>query len=139
VSCNHSGSWYVFSNQFFKKMKKKFRFRFYVRCGTNGGGDCYVWCVCCHKGRWCIVTSHCSKLGSLNHVFVSFIFLHNTVVTVHIFVLVFASQLFQNWLGKVDFLTQHIFCFVHSVPIPNGRACSVSFECLVERLRAKGR
>ena len=78
---------------------KKFRFMLHVRCGTNGGGGDYVWCVCCsHKGSWCIVTSHCSKLGSLNHVFVSFVFLHNTMVTVHVIVLVFANQLFKNCL-----------------------------------------
>ena len=99
---------------------KKFRFRLRVKCGTNGGGDCYVRCVCCHEGSWCIVTSHCSKLGSLNHVFVSYVFLHNTMETVHVILLVFASQSFQNCLGKVYFLTKHIFCFVHSVPIPVG-------------------
>ena len=49
-------------------------------------------CVCCsHKGSWCLVNSHCSKLPSHSHMFVSFVFLHNTVVTVHLIVLVFAS------------------------------------------------
>ena len=85
---------------FLKKMKKKFGFRLHVRCGTNGGGGGYVWGVCCsHKGSRCFVNSHCSKLGSLSDVFVTFVSLHNTVVTVHVIVLVFASQLCQNFLG----------------------------------------
>ena len=47
--------------------------------------------------------------------FVSF-FLHNTVVTVHLLVLVFASQLFQNFLGRGDCLAEYIFCFVDQYP-----------------------
>jgi hypothetical protein len=45
VSSNRRGSWCVFINWFFKKMKRKFRFGLLVRCVTRGGGDTCGVCV----------------------------------------------------------------------------------------------
>lgn len=38
---------------FFKNLEENFRFRLLDRCGTNGGGDSYMWSVCYSHNRSC--------------------------------------------------------------------------------------